>query len=269
LINNKYNQHLQNNTFSTLFVGQNLIKLSAVDSTNNFLKSLMSNSEPLPEGTVIMADDQYAGRGQQDSIWKVTPGKNLTFSVLLKPGFLSLTKQFFLNMAVSIAINDVLTSFLGNDTSIKWPNDIYFKNQKLGGILIENIIVGSGIKSSIIGIGINVNQQHFEEELAAKATSIYQILQKDVNLMSLLAEICSALESLYLQLRTGKLSQLTERYIKKLYQLNIAASYQQKNGEVFEGIIRGVSSTGLLLMEVNGKAFEFNFKEITFLNHSS
>jgi BirA family biotin operon repressor/biotin-[acetyl-CoA-carboxylase] ligase len=258
---------LQNNTFSTLFVGQNLIKLSAVDSTNNFLKSLMSNSEPLPEGTVIMADDQYAGRGQHNSIWKVTPGKNLTFSILLKPAFLTLTNQFFLNMAVSIAINDVLTAFLGSETSIKWPNDIYFKDQKLGGILIENTIVGSGIKSSIIGIGINVNQQHFEQELTSKATSIYQILQKDVNLMSLLAEICSALESLYLQLRAGRLANISERYIDKLYRLNKPASYQQKNGEVFEGVITGISATGLLIIDINGQACEFNFKEITFLNH--
>ena len=88
---------MQNNTFSTLFVGQNLIKLSAVDSTNNFLKSLVSNSEPLPEGTVIMADDQFAGRGQQQNNWQAEPGKNLTFSILLKPSFLPLNRQITIN----------------------------------------------------------------------------------------------------------------------------------------------------------------------------
>jgi BirA family biotin operon repressor/biotin-[acetyl-CoA-carboxylase] ligase len=106
---------LQNNTFSTLFVGQNLIKLSAVDSTNNFLKGLVSKSEPLPEGTVIMADDQFAGRGQQENAWHADPGKNLTVSILLRPAFLPLNKQFLLNMAVSIAINNTLTKFLSND----------------------------------------------------------------------------------------------------------------------------------------------------------
>ncbi|RYG09111.1 MAG: biotin--[acetyl-CoA-carboxylase] ligase, partial [Chitinophagaceae bacterium] len=156
---------MQNNTFSTLFVGQNLIKLSAVDSTNNFLKNLVSNSEPLPEGTVIMADDQYAGRGQQNNVWKAEPGKNLTFSLLLRPTFLRLNQQFLLNMAVSIAVNDVLGGLLGSTVSIKWPNDIYFRNLKMGGMLIENNIVGNGIKTAIIGIGSNVNQQNFEAEL--------------------------------------------------------------------------------------------------------
>lgn len=258
---------MQNNTFSTLFVGQNLIKLPAVDSTNNFLKSLVSNSEPLPEGTVIMADDQYAGRGQQSNVWNVEPGKNLTFSVLLKPTFLPINQQFLLNMVVSIAINNVLTPFLGEGLSIKWPNDIYFRNQKMGGILIENTVVGNDIKTAIIGIGINVNQQHFEAELTGNATSVFQILQKDVNLMRLLAEICSALESLYLQLRADKRTHLKKTYVNKLYQLNKPA-YYKKDGDVFEGVIKGVTDTGLLQMETESGKQEFNFKEIVFLNQS-
>ncbi|SFH09715.1 biotin--[acetyl-CoA-carboxylase] ligase [Pedobacter insulae] len=257
---------MQNNTFSTLFVGQNLIKLSAVDSTNNFLKNLVSNSEPLPEGTVIMADDQFAGRGQQNNVWKAEPGKNLTFSILLKPTFLAVDKQFFLNLSVSIAINNVLTRILGKNTSIKWPNDLYFGDQKLGGVLIENTLVGNTIKNSIVGIGINVNQQHFEEELTVTATSVFQILQKDVNLLNLLADICSEVESLYLQLRTGKHTNLKENYVDKLYHLNKPALYQ-KDGEVFEGIIKGVSDAGLLQVEQHGERLEFNFKELTFLNH--
>ncbi len=256
---------MQNNTFSTLFVGQNLIKLPAVDSTNNFLKSLVSNSEPLPEGTVIMADDQYAGRGQQNNVWKAAPGKNLTFSVLLKPAFLPLNQQFLLNMAVSIAINNTLAQFLDEGLNIKWPNDIYFRNQKMGGILIENTIVGNDIKTAIIGIGINVNQQHFEAELTGKATSVFQILQKDVNLMALLAEICGAIESLYLQLRANRHTNIRQSYVDKLYQLNRSAFYL-KNEEVFEGTIIGVSDIGLLQMESKNGIQEFNFKEIAFLN---
>ena len=258
---------MQNNTFSTLFVGQNLIKLSAVDSTNNFLKSLVSNSEPLPEGTVIMADDQFAGRGQQHNTWVAESGKNLTFSLLLKPTFLPLNLQFLLNMAVSIAINAALTQYLGSNLTIKWPNDIYFKNQKIGGVLIENSIIGNDIKTAIIGIGINVNQQHFGGELTYKATSMYQILQKDVNLMALLAEICGQLESLYLQLKGGKHTKIKKAYVEKLYQLNKLASYQ-KDGGVFEGVIKGVADSGLLQMETQSGLAEFNFKEITFLNQS-
>ena len=257
---------MQNNTFSTLFVGQNLIKLSAVDSTNNYLKSLLSKSEPLPEGTVIMADDQFAGKGQQQNTWHSEPKKNLTFSILLNPKFLPIGKQFLLNMAVSLGINKALSKYLSNDVSIKWPNDIYYQNKKLGGVLIENTIVGSVLKNSVIGIGLNVNQQYFPAELKDKATSIYQILQEDVNLEMILAEICSLIESMYLQLRASNDTLIKDAYVSNLYRINKLASYRQ-NGEVFEGTIKGVSEGGLLSIDVDGKLATFNFKEIEFLNH--
>jgi BirA family biotin operon repressor/biotin-[acetyl-CoA-carboxylase] ligase len=255
---------LQNNTFSTLFVGQNLIKLSAVDSTNNFLKNLLSKSEPLPEGTVIMADDQFAGRGMQENIWKSDPGKNLTISILLRPTFLGLNKQFLLNMAISVAINNTLSAYLSNSLCIKWPNDIYYNDLKLGGVLIENTIIGNSIKNTVVGIGINVNQQFFPPDLIHKATSLSEILQENVNLELLLADLCSQIEVLYLQLRANKGAFLRKSYIDRLYKINTPAPYRQ-NGEVFEGIITGVSDSGLLKMNINGKPVQFNFKEIEFL----
>lgn len=256
---------MQNNTFSTLFVGQNLIKLLAVDSTNTFLKNLVSKSEPLAEGTVIMADHQFAGRGQQDNTWQAEPGKNLTLSILLKPKFLPLNKQFLLNIAVSVAINNALSNFVATGISIKWPNDIYYFNKKLGGILIENAIVGNAIKTAVIGIGLNVNQQEFSTELDSKATSLHQILHEDVNLAALLSDICSEIESLYLQLKAGAYTFLTNAYVDKLYKINTPSIYRH-NGEVFEGIIRGITDLGLLNVEKEGKVVQFNFKEIEFLN---
>lgn len=257
---------MQNNTFSTLFVGQNLIKLSAVDSTNNFLKNLVSKSEPLPEGTVIMAEDQFAGRGQQENTWHAEPGKNLTISILLKPNFLPLSKQFLLNMAVSIAINNALANYLGNEVCVKWPNDIYYLNKKLGGVLIENTIVGSAIKTAVIGIGINVNQQRFEATILDKATSMKQILQEDVNLGQLLIEICSQIEYLYLRLKSGDYTFLRRAYVDKLYLLH-KPSHFKKDGRVFEGTIKGVLDSGMLNVEVDNEGVEFNFKEIEFLNY--
>jgi BirA family biotin operon repressor/biotin-[acetyl-CoA-carboxylase] ligase len=256
---------LQNNTFSTLFVGQNLIKLPAVDSTNNFLKNLVSKSEPLPEGTVIMAEDQFAGRGQQDNIWHAEPGKNLTISILLKPNFLPLNRQFLLNMAVSIALNNVLTKYVAYGITIKWPNDIYYLDQKLGGVLIENSIVGNAIKTAVIGIGINVNQLEFSPNVGMKATSLCRILQQDVNLELLLIEICSQIECLYLRLKAGDYTFLRTAYVDKLYQINKPSMYRQ-NDEIFEGTITGVADAGLLHIERNGKLVQFNFKEIEFLN---
>lgn len=256
---------MQNNTFSTLFVGQNLINLLAVDSTNNFLKNLLSKSEPLPEGTVIMAEDQFAGRGQQQNSWHAEPGKNLTFSLLLRPTFLPLNKQFLLNMAISVAINNALSVYLPNGLSVKWPNDIYYHHKKLGGVLIENSIVGNTIKNAIIGIGLNINQTTFPEELSTKATSIHQILQENVNLQKLLAEICSQIESLYLQLKANNYTFLTKNYVDRLYKINETSFFRQ-NGEVFEGMITGVSATGLLQVLRDNETRQYNFKEIEFLN---
>lgn len=258
---------MQNNTFSTLFVGQNLIKLSSVDSTNNFLKKLLSKSEPLPEGTVIMADEQYAGRGQQENTWHAQPGKNLTISILLKPTFIAVQQQFLLNMAVSVALNKALCAYIPEGIKIKWPNDIYYFDQKIGGVLIENVITGSAIKTAVIGIGINVNQQQFNSELVTKATSLAQILQQDVSLSKLLPEICSCIESSYLQLKAGRYTSLREKYVDKLYQMNRPAKYKQ-NGQVFEGTIVNVTDAGLLQIQREEGLAAFNFKEVEFLTNT-
>jgi len=256
---------LQNNTFSTLFIGQNIIKLSSVDSTNNYLKVLLSKSEPVPEGTVIMAEEQFAGRGQQHQTWHAEPGKNLTFSLLLTPSFIPIKNQFMLNMAISIALNDALLPLLGEGLRIKWPNDIYYHNRKLGGILIENVISGQSYKSSIIGIGLNVNQQEFQSDLQERVISLYQILHKDVNLIKLLAVICSHIESQYLKLKGSSNLSLGSEYLKRLYKFGQRATYRH-NGQVFEGTITGISELGMLLIESGGKVQAYNFKEVEFIN---
>jgi len=254
---------LQNNTFSTLFVGQNLIKLLAVDSTNSFLKRMVSNSEPLPEGTVIMAENQFSGRGQVESTWHAEPGKNLTFSILLTPSFLPVQQQFTLNMAISVAIQRALGNVTGPGLTVKWPNDIYYGDQKIGGMLIENILSGSRIKACIVGIGINVNQEVFDDHLNGRAGSIFQILHKNVNLISLLAEICSHIEAAYLKLKSGNYTTLKEEYLNFLYRFKVKANYRQ-NGEIFEGRIIDVSDQGLLSMETEKGLMTYNFKEIEF-----
>ncbi|WP_184661378.1 biotin--[acetyl-CoA-carboxylase] ligase [Pedobacter cryoconitis] len=255
---------MQNNTFSTLFVGQNLIKLLAVDSTNNFLKRMVSNSEPLPEGTVIMAENQYEGRGQVGNKWHAEPGKNLTFSILLHPSFLSLSEQFNLNMTISIAIQKALSGITGTGLTVKWPNDIYFGDKKIGGMLLENIVSGSRIKACIVGIGINVNQEVFEAELQWRAGSIFQILQRHVDLTALLAEICSHIEAEYLKLKSGSCTNLRNEYLNSLYRFNVKANYRQ-NGEIIEGIITDVSESGLLSLETSNGVKTYNFKEIEFI----
>jgi BirA family biotin operon repressor/biotin-[acetyl-CoA-carboxylase] ligase len=255
---------LQNNIFSGLFVGQNLLTLKEVDSTNNFLKSLLSNSKPLPDGTVIMAESQFAGRGQQNNQWHSEPGKNLTISLLLKPTFLAVTEQFDLTRTISLGVFDALLPLLGNQLKIKWPNDIYFGDRKLGGMLIENIVQSGQIKNAIIGIGLNVNQEHFPPG-AGGATSLKQILQTDYDLRALLSDICSHIEAYYLNLKAGKIADIRAAYLNRLYWFNESRSFKA-NAAIFSGVIKNVTNNGLLVVLKENEEVTYDLKEIEFLN---
>ena len=255
---------MQNNIFSGLFVGQNFVTIKEVDSTNNFLKQLASNSKPVIEGTVIMAENQTAGRGQQQNGWHAEPGKNLTFSILLKPSFLPVTQQFDLVRAVSLGVFDALQPLLGDGLKIKWPNDIYYGNRKLGGMLIENMIQGGQIKNAIVGIGLNINQQNFPDYLP-NATSVKQILQQDYDLNTLLSDICRHIEAYYLNLKAGKILFVRETYLNRLYRLNEQQEYKSKDGQ-FTGTIKSVRDNGILVVERNNnEELEFSLKEIEFV----
>ncbi|MGN8068134.1 biotin--[acetyl-CoA-carboxylase] ligase [Mucilaginibacter sp. SG564] len=255
---------MQNNIFSALFVGQNLVTIQQVDSTNTFLKTLLSNSKPLPEGTVIMAESQYAGRGQQQNKWHSEPGKNLTFSILLTPAFLAVSDQFDLNRVISLGVYEGLYPYLGDELKIKWPNDIYYGDRKLGGILIETHIQGTHIKDAIIGIGLNINQENFESG-AGNAISLKQILHRDYDLKTILSEICSHIEAYYLNLRAGKFLFVRNTYLSRLYWLNEAKPFRS-NDQVFEGVIKNVKENGMLVVENNNGQQEFSLKQIEFLN---
>lgn len=227
---------------------------------------MVSNSEPLPEGTVIMADHQFAGRGQQENTWYTEAGANLTFSLYLNPSFLPVARQFLLNMAVSVGIRDALAGFLDDQLKVKWPNDLYYGAQKLGGILIENILSGSKYKASIIGVGLNVNQRMFNPALLNRATSMGKILQRDVNLMELLSGICSHIEGQYLKLKSGNFNTLQQNYLNGLYKFEQPGLYRHL-GETFEGKITDVTESGLLVISSGNTEKCYNFKEVEFLNN--
>ena len=242
------------------------MSLKEVDSTNNYLKNLASNSKPLIEGTVIMAEDQYAGRGQHQNGWHTEKGKNLTFSILLKPTFLPLADQFDLTRAVSIGVYDALEPLLGEKLKIKWPNDIYYGDSKLGGMLIENMVQGSFIKNSIIGIGLNINQETFPAHLP-NAISLKQILHQDYDLKNILSDICRHTEAWYLNLKAQNVILLRETYLSRLYWLNEQKRFKSAAAGVFNGSIINVKNNGLLVVKTeDNKEFEFNLKEVQFLN---
>lgn len=252
---------MQSNVFLTRFVGHNLLKLHKVDSTNSYLKILLTNTKPLAVGTVIMADEQFAGRGQNNNIWLSQAGKNLTFSTFLQPHFLAPQKQFKLNQAITLGITDCLTNLLGNGCKIKWPNDIYFNNDKIGGILIENMVRGHKINESVIGIGLNVNQTIFDDGLK-NANSLTNISGNNFNLITLLGDILMALENRYFELEAN--INLDKQFIERLYRFNQLCHFNNGKG-IFEAKITGVTDAGLLILEKNGSEEVYNCKEIEFV----
>ncbi len=159
---------------NSLIVGKVLLEFEKLDSTNEYALQLLGNNDVV-EGTVIYTHHQQKGRGQMGTTWLSDAHANLTFSVILYPTFLSSNQQFYLNKAVTLACIQSLTGYFGEDVKIKWPNDIFVNARKIAGILIQNIIQGDHIKASIIGIGLNVNQTSWPEDI--QATSI----QKQTN----------------------------------------------------------------------------------------
>jgi BirA family biotin operon repressor/biotin-[acetyl-CoA-carboxylase] ligase len=251
---------------NTLFIGKNLIALDSVDSTNSFAKQLLSNSRPI-EGTVIMAKEQFAGRGQMGNTWNTVAGKNITMSVVLYPEQLDADKQFFLNMAVALAVKDFCEFVLHDEIKIKWPNDIYYHDKKLGGILIENTISDSKITSSVIGIGINVNQHEFDE-LLPNPTSLLQVKPPvgaiEYNITSLVEELCAYLEKYYMQLRQQHFNFLDKGYTEALYRYQ--QTHEFKRGEsTFKGEINGVTKDGKLIIHSGSKELRFGFKEVEYI----
>jgi len=259
---------LQNNIISGLFVGQNLVILKEVASTNNYLKDLLSNSKPVADGTVIMAESQFAGRGQQTNRWHSEAGKNLTFSLLLKPAFLALQQQFDLTRVISLGVVTGLQQATGLPVQVKWPNDIYYGDKKLGGILIENMVQGSIIKNAVIGIGLNINQESFPPEVP-NPTSVKQILQKDYDLHALLSQICGCIEAWYLKLKASRLDEIREQYLANLYWLNQEREFLSDKGEKFTGAITAVRNNGFLVLRTKNGEKEFTLKQIQFLNKPS
>lgn len=252
-----------NNIFLTLFVGQRIVKLQEIDSTNAYLRKLLSNSTPLLDGTVILAERQFAGRGQSNNVWESEAGKNLTFSIYLKTSFVAVNQQFELNKAISLGIIDTLIPLIGEDCKIKWPNDIYYHDKKIGGILIENVIKGYQLKESIVGIGLNVNQINFGE-LGDKATSISKILHRDYELNKLLAEICHHIEGRYLQLKGKKSAILEKDYLKNFYRLK-KPHYFLIDHQIIKGEIKGTTQNGKLLLQTNNGLIDLDLKEVKFI----
>lgn len=239
-----------------------IIQIEKTASTNDYLKEFLSSNN-LIEGSVIITNNQVKGRGHGSNVWESEANKNLTFSLLLNPRFVEASEMFLISKVISLGIITYLNS-LKNEFTIKWPNDIYWNDKKIGGILIENQLLGSRINYSIIGIGLNVNQKKFLSK-APNPISLYQIFNKSFKLDVLLNNLLNSIHIWYKNLEAGKFDLINKTYFDLLYRNGGYFQYKTDT-ELFKARIECVEDDGLLkLRTYEGEIKSFYFKEVAFV----
>ena len=239
-----------------------LIKLDAIDSTNEFLKGLSGN-QILENFTVVTAETQTKGKGQMGSVWNSEPSKNLIMSVLIKDFVTDINRIFEINIAVSVSVIQALDSLNIPELSIKWPNDIMSYNKKIGGILIENSIKSDGTIFSIVGLGLNVNQMNFKN--LPNASSLAIICNTTFNKEEILLKIIENLEK-NIQNWNQNSELFWSEYTNTLFKKGIPMPFESQNQQNFMGIIQGVSPIGKLeILLEDDSVSEFDIKEIQML----
>jgi BirA family biotin operon repressor/biotin-[acetyl-CoA-carboxylase] ligase len=262
LIFTKYEKHVEALSPQTLFTGRQVVSLPECASTNTEAQDLIHRNRAT-DGCVVITDKQTAGRGQRGNRWEAAPGENLTLSVVWRPTFLPAPDQFLLSQAVALAVHDWAVVLLGPDPAlrVKWPNDMFFGDRKLGGILIENTLSGTMIQHSIIGIGMNINQREFQ---VPTATSFAALTGRAYPLAPLASRLLEHLERRYLQLRAGRLAAIRHNYRQVLYRYQQPHLYEV-DGRQITGEIIDVDEAGRLALSVGGQIRHFDLKDIRYI----
>ncbi|TXE20784.1 biotin--[acetyl-CoA-carboxylase] ligase [Psychroflexus gondwanensis] len=237
-----------------------LVKVDATSSTNTSLKDYVKlNSIKVP--CCLVADNQISGRGQRGTTWQSQAGKNLTFSVYL-PGLNDIHKQTFkLSALVALALIAALEKYDIPKLSIKWPNDILSRQFKIGGILIENMFNQNRAGASVIGIGLNVNQNEFPG--LPKAFSLKSMTGSTFDLEILLKDLLIEIEDIPLKFNTYSYHDVLELYYSHLFKYNKVGMYQYPDGSLMQGLLRGVDNYGRLIVEFEEDRIDsFDIKEI-------
>lgn len=248
---------------NTLFIGKVFLTFPELPSTNTYALELLAREKPA-EGTVIHAENQTEGRGQMGNRWEANAGENITLSIILYPGFVPVRAQFELNEAVAMALRDCVAKYVEKPVQVKWPNDVYVEERKIAGILIQNTLAGAQIQSSVIGIGINVNQSAFAAELP-HATSFRLETNHSFDLKMIMQTLLQNLEARYLSLRQGQASILHEEYLSHLFRFRQPSRFWCADGRLLEGQIVGVDTHGRLLVEHSRSIEAFDLKGIRFI----
>jgi BirA family transcriptional regulator, biotin operon repressor / biotin---[acetyl-CoA-carboxylase] ligase len=253
-----------------------LIFIRSVDSTNNYAMGQV-HAGLAKHGMAWFAHEQYAGKGQRGKQWDTLPGENITISIALQPTFLMVSKQFQLSATIALAIFDFFSKYAGEGTTIKWPNDIYWRDRKAGGILIENVIrvdssqitddsknlssvnrhqSNPNFRFSIAGIGININQTNFSDSLL-NPVSLKQITGKNFDAFELAKELHQFVLIRFEQLRNEGFENIYQSYLAHSYKIHQAQKFKKDN-RVFEAIIKNISPAGqLTLQHATEEKYEF------------
>ncbi len=227
-------------------IGEPFVELSEVDSSNNYAIGQVQ-AHLAGHGATWVTSHQKAGKGQRGKVWIDEPGQNIILSSIIQPKDLSIGNQFILSAIVALACYDFIHYYAGNETKIKWPNDLYWKDRKAGGILIENILQGNDWKYSIIGIGININQTLFPSNLY-NPISLKQITGKTYNVISLAKKLCMCLEERWQQLKAKTGDELINEYSLVLYKAGERVNLKKAN-TFFNAVIKGVNIKGELIID--------------------
>ncbi|MDR0961418.1 MAG: biotin--[acetyl-CoA-carboxylase] ligase [Mediterranea sp.] len=244
--------------------GLTIIQVEETDSTNRYLTQLCQEQE-VPPFTIVQANKQTQGKGQRGTSWESEPGKNLTFSFVLYPSFIPVAHSFLLSQIVALSIKEIMALF-ADDFSIKWSNDIYWRDRKICGILIENILSGNSIDRCICGIGLNVNQEEFLSD-APNPISLKQITGKEHDLEKILSAIVIKCFYYYTELALKKESfpaELNRLYNESLYRNEGIHPFKDAEGEFDARIVRVLPEGKLLLEDTEGKERSYWFKEVNF-----
>ncbi len=241
------------------------IHLAETESTNKYLNELC-NKQCVGELTTVTADFQTSGRGQRGNSWESEAGQNLTFSFVLYPVFLQARKQFLLSQIISLAIKEELEEYTA-DISIKWPNDIYWKDKKICGMLIENDLTGTHISRCITGVGININQEMFRSD-APNPVSLKQITGQAHDCYRILASVMKRIKNYYDRLATDKpgiLSLIADRYANSLFRKEGFHRYADADGEFMARLVRVESDGRFILEDQAGTMRSYLFKEVQYI----
>ena len=231
--------------------------LASVDSTNNYAMAQV-HAGLARHGAAWFAREQHSGRGQRSKQWVTQPSENIILSAIVEP-FLLIQQQFALSAAIALACHRFFSKYAGEETKIKWPNDLYWRDRKAGGILVENVLKGQDWKFAIAGMGININQTSFPDHLM-NPVSLKQITGKAFDPVSLAKELCLEIEKVLIEMKNDGTEKIFQQYNTVLYKRNEKVKLKRSIA-VFETIIREVKPDGLLITEDTMQR-EFNFGEV-------